>query len=176
VDFPRVAEIVAAFLERQGQPVAVVGAFGLLGWGLQRVTLDLDFVTRAGAQAELVAHLESLGYETLHRSAGYSNHLHADPDLGRVDLLYVDDRTARLLFAGARPLLDLGGRRLQVPRAEHLAAMKVLAIKNDPSRTLQDLADVAYLLRTPGVDRDEVRGYFEQAGLRERWDELARTL
>lgn len=33
-------------------------------------------------------------------------------------------------------------------------------------RTLQDLADVAYLLRTPGVDRSEVRGYLERAGLR----------
>ena len=33
-------------------------------------------------------------------------------------------------------------RPVPVPRPEHLAAMKVLAIKNDPSRTFQDLADL----------------------------------
>ncbi len=171
-----VAEIVVSFLESKNEPVAVVGAFGLFAWGLQRTTFDLDFVTRAEAQAGLVAHLESLGYETLYRSAGYSNHLHADQALGRVDMLYVSDETARPLFAGCRPSLDLGARKLNVPRAEHLAAMKVQAIKNDPSRLLQDLADISFLLRQPGVDREEVRGYFERASLRERWDELARAL
>ena len=176
VDFVRVADSVVSFLEERGEPVAVVGAFGLFAWGLQRATLDLDFVVRSEAQEALVAHLEGLGYETLYRSPGYSNHLHRDSALGRVDLLYVSAETARLLFAGCRPLLGLGTRKLNVPRAEHLAAMKVQAMKNDPSRQLQDLADIGFLLRQPGVDRDEVRGYFETAGLREKWDELARAL
>jgi hypothetical protein len=52
--------------------------------------------------------------------------------------------------------------------------MKVHAMKNDPARTLQDLADIQFLLAVPGVDEDEVRGYFERAGLRDRFDELKR--
>jgi len=63
-----------------------------------------------------------------------------------------------------------------VPRAEHLAAMKVQAMRNDPSRLMQDLADVQYLLRLPGTDRAEVRGYFEKAGLAEWYDKLVATL
>jgi hypothetical protein len=63
-----------------------------------------------------------------------------------------------------------------VPRAEHLAAMKVQAMRNDPSRLLQDLADVQYLLRLAGTDRDEVRSYFDRAGLREWYDKLVVTL
>ena len=34
--------------------------------------------------------LEELGYETVHRSPGYSNHSHSDPDWGAVDVVYVD--------------------------------------------------------------------------------------
>ena len=176
MDFARVAEIVVAFLEQRSLPVAVVGAFGLHAYGLPRATVDLDFVTDAAAQAGLVQQLEGIGYETLHASAGYSNHLHADPALGRLDVVYVAGETSRLLFAGCRGLVEIAGRRLLVPRPEHLAAMKVQAIKNDPTRALQDLADIGFLLRQPGVDRDEVRQYFEKAGLRERWDELLRSL
>jgi hypothetical protein len=63
-----------------------------------------------------------------------------------------------------------------VPKPEHLVAMKVLAMKNDPGRTFQDLADIRILLMLPGVDREEIRHYFEQHGLRERFDDLERSL
>jgi hypothetical protein len=52
--------------------------------------------------------------------------------------------------------------------------MKGHAMKNDPARTLQDLADIRFLLGLPGVDEDEVPGYFERAGLSDRFDELKR--
>jgi hypothetical protein len=54
--------------------------------------------------------------------------------------------------------------------------MKVQAMRNDPSRLLQDLADVQYLLRLAGIDRAEVRGYFERAGLQEWYDKLIVSL
>jgi hypothetical protein len=61
-----------------------------------------------------------------------------------------------------------------VPRPEHLAAMKVQAMKNDPRRRLRELADIQFLLGLPGVDAREIRGYFERAGLLDRYDELDR--
>jgi hypothetical protein len=54
--------------------------------------------------------------------------------------------------------------------------MKVQAMKNDRSRELQDLADIQALLRIPGVNATEVRGYFERAGLLDRYDALRPTL
>jgi hypothetical protein len=70
--------------------------------------------------------------------------------------------------------LTLGEHRVPVPRPEHLAAMKVHAMKNDPARTLQDMADIQFLLRLPGIDEAEVRAYFEAAGLLERYREIER--
>ncbi|HEY6553917.1 MAG TPA: hypothetical protein VI669_11215, partial [Vicinamibacteria bacterium] len=107
---------------------------------------------------------------------GYSNHVHTVDGLGRVDLVYVDAPTAASLFSGCAPRLELGTRVALVPRAEHLAAMKVQAMKNDRSRELQDLADIQALLRIPGVDATEVRGYFERAGLLDRYDALQPAL
>jgi hypothetical protein len=176
MDFVRVFDAVASFLEARGARLAVVGGLGMHGHGLTRATVDLDLVTEAGVQGDLVEFLESRGYETLYRSAGYSNHLHPDRELGRLDLVYLDPETARRLFEGCAPRLRLGDRDALVPRAEHLAAMKVQAMKNDPSRELQDMADVQALVRLPGVDQAEVRGYFERAGLLDRYDAIKRSL
>ena len=176
MDFGRVFATVAAFLEGEGFPVVVVGAFGLHAFGITRATQDLDFLTDAAAHPKVVTFLESLGYETLYESEGYSNHLHGDPALGRVDFVYVSGATRRQLFDGSRERLTLGGRPALVPRPEHLIAMKVQALKNDPARSFQDLADIRSLLLLPEADRNEVEGYFLRAGLKDKWDELRQTL
>ena len=174
MDFARVLSTLAEFLEGEGIPYAVVGAFGLQAYGLGRATMDVDLVAEVGARQRVLAFLEALGYETLHVSSGYSNHLHPVPAMGRVDFVYVGGDTGRLLFGQCSRALDLGERHLPVPRPEHLAAMKVHAMKNDPGRTLQEMADIQFLLRLPGVDEEEVRGYFERAGLLERYHEIKR--
>jgi hypothetical protein len=96
--------------------------------------------------------------------------------MGRVDLIYVSGDTDRFLFDQCVRALDLGDRRLPVPRPEHLAAMKVQAMRNDPGRTLQEMADIQFLLRIPGVDEEEIRDYFGRAGLLERYHEIKRLL
>ncbi len=176
LDFARVIDAVAGFLERENAPFALVGAFALHAYGLSRATFDLDFVTEAEVRERLIAYLESLGYETLHASSGYSNHLHSDAAAGRLDFIYVAGETSRRLFSAPGTTLRLGGRDLPVPRAEHLVAMKVHAMKNDPERVFQEMADIRVLLRVPGIDEDEVRGYFERAGMEDRYIELKRSL
>jgi len=174
LDFARVLSTLTGFFEQEGIRYAVIGAFGLQAYGLGRATMDVDLVAEAEAQRRVLAFLESLGYETLHVSTGYSNHVHPMPAMGRVDFVYVGGDTGRLLFGQCVRALDLGERHLPVPRPEHLAAMKVQAMKNDPRRTLQEMADIQFLLRVPGVDEEEIRGYFERAGLLERYQEIKR--
>ena len=108
----------------------------------------------------------------LYRSEGYSNHLHADPNLGRVDLIYVDGETQRVLFAACvkKPFGRVG--EVLVPAVEHLIAMKVHAMKNDPARRLRDLADVESLSKLPGVQMETVHRLFTRAGLEKEWNEL----
>jgi hypothetical protein len=167
---------VAAFLEGKGYPCAVVGGLALHAHGHSRTTFDLDLVTRSEAQGPLVALLEEMGYETVHLSEGYSNHSHADPEWGGVDIVYVDEETARQLFSSCTGSLKLGKREVAVPSAEHLIAMKLQALRNDPSRELQDLADIQYLLGLPETDRQKVRRYFERTGMMDWYDRLVERL
>jgi len=166
---------IRGFLDREGIPFAVVGALALHTYGYSRSTNDVDVLVGRDAQERLIPFLEDRGFETLYRSDGYSNHLHADPVLGRLDVIYVDDDTRRKIFSEAR-VASLAGMSVVVPKPEHLAAMKVHAMKNDPGRALQDMADIQFLMRLKDVDREQIRGYFEESGQLERFHELERSL
>ena len=93
MDFTKVLKRLSEFLEEKQHPYAVIGGVGLAAYGMPRAILDLDLVLDANAQSAMVQFLESLGYETLHRSPGYSNHRHAEREMGSVDLVYVRDET-----------------------------------------------------------------------------------
>jgi len=176
LDFARVMRAVAQFFQSEEIAYAIIGAFGLHAYGLSRATSDLDFVTDFQAQGRLVPFLERLGYKTLHVSSGYSNHVHSDPAMGRLDFVYVSGDTSRQLLGSARKLQVLGEISVAVPRPEHLAAMKIQAIKNDPERTYQEMADIQFLLRLPGINEEEIKGYFEKQGLLDRFDEIKKVL
>lgn len=176
MNFATVLGVVAGFLDEHGYRYAVIGGIALAAYGLARTTVDVDLAVESAAQDDLIRFLESRGYETLNRSRGYSNHLHPDSERGSLDFVYVGGETADRLFAAFRRLQGPGGTEIPVPKPEHLAALKVLAMKNDPGRTFQEMADIRFLLTLSGVDRGEVRGYFERHGLKDRFDELESTL
>jgi hypothetical protein len=170
LNFETVFSVVSGFLEAQGSHYAVIGGVALVAYGLPRTTLDLDFIVESSSQDDLIRFLESRGYETLHRSRGYSNHQHPDPLWGNLDFVYASGETSRELFAASRTRTGPGGLQIPVPKPEHLAAMKVIAMKNDPGRELQDMADIRFLLNLPGVDRLQIRDYFDRQGMGDRFD------
>lgn len=175
MDFTRVLEFMTQFLEENDYRYAVIGGLGVAAYGMPRMTLDLDFVAESRAQEDIVQLLESKGYETLHRSSGYSNHHHRDADLGEIDFVYVIGETDRRLFGSVRFFEGPSGRRIPIPHPEHLIAMKVLAMNNDPKRVFREMEDIRFLMSLEEVDRNEVRQYFEKQGLVERFHELEET-
>ncbi len=165
----------ADFFERESIRYAVIGGLALQAWGHSRFTRDIDFVVERTARDRVVAFAESLGFESLHVSEGYSNHLHADHDHGRVDFMYVDPVTASRLFASTSRRTIVGEASAPVPAPEHLLAMKAMAMKNAPQRVLTDAPDVQFLLRLPGVDRSAARDYFARHGLLELFDAIEKS-
>ena len=163
---------VSDFLEERGFRYAVIGAVALAAYGLPRTTVDLDLIVEASAQDDLIRFLKSRGYQTLHRSSGYSNHRHTDSHWGSIDFVYVGAETSEELFAATRRLKGPGGLSMPLPKPEHLAALKVVAMKNDPTRALQHMADIRFLVNLPGVDRREIRSYFDRHGMKDRFNEL----
>jgi len=172
MDFARVLNLLGGYFSRSNQSFAVVGALGIAARGVGRTTFDVDIVARSEAQGRLIAFLESKGYRTDHRSSGYSNHVHEDCELGRIDVIYVSGETAIEIFEGVTMHDGPGGEVIPVPRVEHLAAMKLFAIKNNPQRVMQDLDDIGRILDLENVNRGEIRAYFQKYGLEDLLERL----
>jgi len=54
--------------------------------------------------------------------------------------------------------------------------MKVLAMKDDPSRRFQEMADIRSLLLAGDLDMDEIRGCFRHHEMEDRLDEILRSI
>jgi hypothetical protein len=165
MNFANVLRMFGGFFERERIRYAVVGGVAVTAWGRVRSTKDVDFAIDGHAQGRVVAFAESLGYETLFVSHGFSNHAHSDPALGRVDLMYLRGKTADKVFEMTvdKPLLD--DRHLPVASPEHLAMMKGLAMREDENRIRYEGEDVRVLLKVEGVDIEAVREYYRHLGM-----------
>jgi hypothetical protein len=164
VRFDEVLRTFAGFFEKEGIRWALAGGLAMGAWGHPRGTHDIDFLVSGNDRDRVIGFAESIGYETLFISEGFSNHAHAAEAFGRVDILYAYGDTAELLL-DARTEREIAGMTVPVLSPTHLAMMKVLAMKNRPMRVLVDGNDVAYLLKRPEIDRQALRDYAERHGL-----------
>ena len=170
--FKKVLQLLVNHFEQEKIDYALIGAFALKAYGYVRATQDVDFLVRNKHQHKIISYVESVGYETIYRSAGYSNHFHRLSKLGRIDFVYVKGQTAKNIFIKARRLLILGDLSLPVISPEHLIALKVFAMKNDPDRIFREMADIKHILSLPGIDMEEIEKYFKKYGQLERYYEL----
>jgi len=159
------------FCERESIDYALIGAFAMQAYGYVRATRDVDFVVRRQSQSKIVPYLESLGFETLHRSDGYSNHLHPIGPL-RIDFVYVDDATAEEIFKETKQTTIFKNISVPVAKAEHLVKMKLFAAKNAPERLLRELADIKELVKAAKIDKVLLKQLFEKHGLGDRVSEV----
>ena len=59
-----------------------------------------------------------------------------------------------------------------VVRPEHIVALKVFAMKNDPDRALREMADIKELLSLPEINLQEIQKYFKKYGQTERYYDI----
>lgn len=160
------------FFKRNKMDFGIVGAFALFSYGYVRATRDIDFITRIKNREKTIRYLESLGFETTFSSRAFSNHLHPI-DSVRVDIMYIEGATAGEIFGSTENRLIFNGIELPVVSAEHLVAMKLFAIQNNPDRKYKDLADIKEILRHTKCNRKTIKKYFIKYGQESFFDEIA---
>ena len=161
------------FFNREQMDYAVIGAFALYAYGYTRATRDIDFITRSRFQGKIISYLDSQDFETLQRSEAFSNHLYPAGSI-RIDLMYVDGNTAEILFRDARKIKIFENLQLPVVSPEHLIALKLFAVANDPQRKYKEFADIKELCKLTKINRLEIKKYFEKYNLEAYYEEIIR--
>lgn len=163
--------------EKQGIPVLLIGAYAMQAYSVIRQTLDVDVLISEADASEVDAGLRRAGYTEVARSEIFARYRNSSVELADVDVLYVDNETAKRMVREAREY-PLAETTCLVPRLSHLLALKLHAIRNDPRRESRDFADIIELVRANpgGVGRDELNGLCVRYGPEGIWEKLKGAL
>ena len=152
----------------------LIGGHAIISYCEPRGTLDVDFMVRRSNLVGWRALLESEGFKQMHDGKTFAQF---SPPYGvewRLDLMLVNDQTFDKLEAGAR-VIRVIGIESRVPRAEHLIALKLHALKHGhPERFEKDFGDVLSLTRNIGCDVRSTgyRQLFDQFGTPELYEKV----
>ena len=86
--------------------------------------------------------------------------------------MYIDNHTAETIFNGVKKLPILENLEVPIIRPEHLIALKLFAIANDPQRKYKEFADIKELCKLTDVNRSQIQKYFEKYHLEAYYNEI----
>jgi len=164
-------------LIRSNVPMLIIGGHALGMHGAQRDTIDIDCLIVASQREKLNAFLKSRGFEESARHQSFSRYRHDSLIYPLLDVMHVDEKTWDKMWSKS-VMKSLDGVPVRAPAIEHLIALKLHAIRQNPLREGQDGEDIARLLRAnPGaVVPEDLEALFESYELLDLFARLQKGL
>lgn len=165
MDFLSVGTSVLQDLHQREVSFAAIGGFALGLWGVNRSTVDMDFLINKEDLARAEAVLAEYGYSKFYSTENVAQYQGKEPSLGSIDFILAF-REISLKMLSRRALLPLGSDLvIPVLLPEDIIGLKVQALHNDVSRYHQDVADIQALLKQRAdVDWQLIEQYFSLFG------------
>lgn len=138
---------------------ALIGGFAMASYGYHRTTIDVDFLADGNSRDLIKEVLLKQGFQLTHESPEVLQF--SGP--GLLDILLASRPLSHEMLKQAIQNSSLG---VYVVRPEDIIGLKIQAYKNDPTRELQDKADIQKLLTLSQIDLMLVKKY---ADLFDEW-------
>ena len=150
MDFLRVIGDVCRALDAAGVRYALIGGFAMALRGVQRATVDLDFILMLDDLPRADAVLRDAGYRRAFHSENVSHYVGDQTvddgaGLGRIDLLHAFRGPSLSMLRRAERIGVAGALDLPVVQVEDIIGLKVQAAVNDPERAAADWTDIRLL-------------------------------
>ena len=141
-----IVRLLSRLQETEGVRILVIGGRGLEAHGIQRFTRDFDVLIGEGDMVTLPRFLIRAGFEPLGENASFARFRHESLLYEPVDVMKVSTPTMNTLWEDS-VLLPSHEATLRAPTAKSMTALKLHALKQDPSRLSRDLPDIIALLQ-----------------------------
>lgn len=148
-------------LEQNKIEHALIGGLALACYGSTRATVDLDLLVSEEHKDTIKKLFTSNGFNLVHESLEVLQF----SGIGYVDIVLARRPISQTILKEA----NFGGpEEIRFVKVEDLIGLKIQAYVNDPTRELQDKADIQFLLENvEGLDWDKIKRY---ADLFSEWD------
>jgi hypothetical protein len=177
MDFSNTLPKVVAAFDSHGIRYALIGGLAIALRGVQRSTLDADFILLAENLEACDSILEEMGYQLEFRSENVSHYVGGDVSLGRLDFLHAfREATLGMLERAERIKLN-SSCSIPVVHTEDLIGLKIQASVNDSDREIGDWYDIYLLIdhsarTSKQLDWELIGDYLKAFDLEYRIDEL----
>lgn len=156
MNFEKVIRRLVDELEKGGVSYALIGGFAMALRGVQRGTVDLDFILMLDHLSTADGVLTGCGYVRVFRSENVSHYESTDRDWGRIDILHAFRGPSLGMLERAEFVEVVDGVRVKVVQVEDLIGLKIQALVNNPSRADRDWMDIKMLLEASAQQRTNV--------------------
>lgn len=148
---------------------ALIGGLALALWGLQRATADVDYLADEKQREAIKKAMIENGFTLIFESSDVLQF----SGIGSVDFILARRPMSLQMLEDAKMIPNSSIRFLL---AEDLIGLKLQAYKNDPSRELQDKADIQNLFRkNKNLDKERIKKYADIFGEWEVIEKLWKT-
>jgi hypothetical protein len=146
MNFTEVIATLSRRLDAKRIRYALIGGFAMGLRGVQRATMDLDFILMLDDLATADGILTELGYRREFHSENVSHYINPVDAWGRIDLLHAFRGPSLAMLQRAERLPVVAGATLPVATIEDIIGLKIQALANDPARAFGDWNDIGSLL------------------------------
>jgi hypothetical protein len=150
MDFATTLPALVDRFDSQNLHYALIGGLAMALRGVQRATLDADFILLSDDLDACHAILETWGYQRDFHSENISHYNATDPTLGRIDLLHAFRPATLGMLKRAERIPLTATCSIPVVHIEDLIGLKIQAACNDPRRAIGDWADIQRLVQHAG--------------------------
>jgi hypothetical protein len=177
MNFLRVIGIVTRRLDQACVRYALIGGFAMALRGVQRATIDLDFILMFDDLGKADAIFKDAGYKRAFHSENVSHYTSEDLELGRIDILHAFRGPTLDMLKRADRIEIASGQTLPVVHVEDIIGLKVQAVVNDPKRATADWADIRMILETSSdngnpIDWELLQDYLDLFKLGSKLEEM----
>jgi hypothetical protein len=177
MDFSTTLTKVVTAFDAHDISYALIGGLAIALRGVQRSTLDADFILLAENLKTCDSILFDLGYELEFRSENVSHYMSSDVSMGRLDFLHAF-RPATLGMLERAERIELTSQcSIPVVHTEDLIGLKIQAAVNDSDREIGDWNDIYLLIDHTAREGNEldwelISDYLKAFNLEFRLEEL----
>ena len=146
MDFSDALSKIVAEFDSHGVRYALIGGLAIALRGVQRSTLDADFIILSEDLKVCDSILERIGYRLEFRSENVSHYLGGETSLKRLDFLHAFRQATLGMLERAERLSINNTSSIPVVHTEDLIGLKIQASVNDPDREMNDWSDIYRLI------------------------------
>lgn len=172
--YPTIFHLISEAFDKAGISAILIGGFAVNYYKVTRQTADVDFLATKEDFEKAVTLLKEAGYEKDYIQENFARLKGSPFYLMYIDFMFVDKSTFGKISKAGKTI-TIAGQKFTIPSVEHLIALKLHSIKNNPKlRENKDMSDIIELIRANKIEvkKNSFRELCLQYGTKDLYDKI----